>query len=195
MPTPRREWLTLLGASATMAIAGCSDDSDRGSDETEDENGGDGTTDTPVSEIVLSGEDIPDRFGLQDRTPRTENDVSDQALELGWKEGYRVEFASSNTYITHAVSRYPPENISGVWEIDYVDRATDTNMTVEELPEPDIGTQSKGYRLEAKDSDAVTSAIRTTRADIYQVVTLTASGGSDYEFTKEMARIGTANVR
>lgn len=192
----RRDWLTLLGASTTAAIAGCSGDDSQDGNESKDKEESDGTTDTPVSEIALSEDDLPNEFSLQDRTPRTESDVSDRALELGWKEGYNAVFVSSNAYLEHLVARYPPENISGVWEIDFEEEFTsELDATLAELPDPDIGSKSKAYRVEYNDRDAVGYIILTTRADIYQAIILVGERGADYEFAKEMARSANANVR
>lgn len=191
--------LLLLGI---VFIAGCTTG-------TQQNTSGAGQQNTPPtvatkepSEMVLQLSDMPvGNWSIAERTERTRNDVSPEALALGWQKGYYVRLYKTegtifeNTVVENSLSVYPIENISQVVSIPSNRTGTITNrgivysFIIEDLSNPNIGDDSKAYRWTLNDSSGDTLRhyeIEFVKFNVYQ--NLYMSGVvTDYELLKDLA--------
>jgi len=144
-----------------------------------------------VSNLVLPLESFPEGYKIVERTPRTQSDVSDFGLSVGWIEGYNIRYLKGDeenlldvSRIELSISRYPLENVSkgiekGAYEFE--------GYLAEELPNPQIGEGSFVTRYTDEVWGLRDYQIEFYKKDIF--VTLTNGGSStDYEFLKELAK-------
>lgn len=145
-----------------------------------------------VSELVLDLSDLPEDYKIIVKGPRTKSDIVESGLNLGWKEGYRITFAIREgtifdvTTISQAVSRYPIENISFVFDISYEEEG----YIVEELPNPNIGDESIALKLTEEDFDIGTYSIQFIKKDIY--ISFRTRG--NYELIEELAKKAESKI-
>ncbi|KKK71644.1 hypothetical protein LCGC14_2911860, partial [marine sediment metagenome] len=139
-----------------------------------------------VSELVLDLSDLPEDYKIIVKGPRTKSDISESGLNLGWKEGYRIAFATGEgtifdvTTISQAVSKYPIENISLVLDISYEEEG----YIIEELPNPYIGDKSIASKLTEEDFGIGIYSIQFTKKDIY----MSFETRGNYELLEELAK-------
>src|SRR3989344_5606070 len=146
------------------------------------------TFDKEVSELIFDLTELPEGFQIAERTPRLKSDVSEEGINLGWKEGYLIKYTKGEGIFDISVielytSRYPVENISKVIEpVQQIE-----GYLFEELPNPNIGETSIAIRYTDDEFGLRTYWIQFTKKDIY--VSLTMSGtATDYELIKELAK-------
>ncbi|MBI5391612.1 hypothetical protein HZB00_01280 [Candidatus Woesearchaeota archaeon] len=91
--------------------------------------------------MVLDATDLSAGYSIKEKSPRLKSDASNDALSLGWQEGYYIRFAHINTQqldssiIEQYISKYPTENITMSLDLP---KQSDENNTYEELPSPNI---------------------------------------------------------
>jgi len=152
------------------------------------------------SELVLQLSDFPSNYTIKERTERVKSDISEEGLDLGWKKGYYVRYVRIGdnlfdaTVIQQAISVHPLENISKVLTRP---RESTGNMTYEELSKPNIGDDSKAYRVTAKDEFGTEDRyyiIEFIKLDVYESFYI--SGTSiDYELLKDLAREAESKIK
>lgn len=152
------------------------------------------------SEFILNLSDLTEGYMIKERTPRLKSDVSKEALDLGWKEGYYVRYGRrgedifDTTSIDLFISIYPIETIQKVIELP---KESIENATVEELPNPNIGDKRRAFRITSKDesfNEERVYAIEFIKMDVY--VNLVMYGTStDYEFLKTLAKRIEAKIK
>ena len=148
-----------------------------------------------VSELVLDLSDLPEDYKIIVKGPRTKSDISESGLNLGWKEGYRIAFATGEgtifdfTTISQAVSKYPIENISLVLD-DLFLYYEEKGYVIEELPNPYIGDKSIASKLTEEDFGIGTYQIEFVKKDIY----MSFKTRGNYELLEELAKKAEAKI-
>ncbi len=143
-----------------------------------------------ISSIVFDLEKIPEDFEIDKRGPRTISDISDEAIEWGWEEGYEISYIKgdyfSGTRIIINISRYPLENISKTVG-DLMSKVTEGDEKVEQLPDPRIGEGREAVRVTDEILGFRGYFISFYKKDIY--VGLGVGGTvSDYELLRGIAK-------
>ncbi len=151
------------------------------------------------SDMALQLSDFPGNFTIKERTERVKSDVNKDAIDLGWKKGYYVRYArigesiSDVTVIEQLISVYPIENVSKIVNLP---RESDKNITYDELSKPNIGDNSRAFRITTKDEFGTEQKyyqIEFVRMDVY--VSLYMSGTTtDYELLKGLAKKAEAKI-
>jgi hypothetical protein len=142
-----------------------------------------------VSSIALDLEKIPEDFDIDKKEPQTISDVNDEAVELGWKEGYKISYIKEDAFsgaikINIFISRYPLENISQT-TADFLPIFRE-GVVVEKLPDPRIGEGGGAVRL-TDEILGLSYIVEFYKKDIH--VGLSAWGTeSDYELLIDIAR-------
>ncbi len=70
-----------------------------------------------ASDLALQLSDLPDGWEIKSRGERTKSDVSQEALELGWEEGYNIflrNIENPDIQIIQDISIYPLESMPKV---------------------------------------------------------------------------------
>ena len=147
-----------------------------------------------ISNLVFSLEELPEGYKIADRTPRTRSDIGEEPLGWGWSEGYYIKYLKGTeesifdiSRIEISNSRYPLENISKTLEgVDYGDYEVE-GYTIDALPIPNIGENSKATRFTDSEFGFREYRIEFYKKDIYVKI---VSGGAttDYEILKELAQ-------
>ncbi len=108
------------------------------------------------ADMALQLPDLPAGFTLQENRERTRSDVSQLALDQGWKKGYHVMFGRKNEstmqmeYLTQDIDVYPIENVNlalAEGNTEMVRRSEDAYL-VNPLSNPKIGDSSQAYTVE-----------------------------------------------
>lgn len=156
------------------------------------------TTKEP-SELALQLSDFPSNYTIKERTERVKSDIIEKGLNLGWKKGYYVRYARIGdilfdvTIVEQSISIYPLENIS---KILFVSHESTENRTYEELSKPNIGDDSKAYRVTVKDEFGTEDRyymIEFIKLDVYESFYI---GGTttDYELLKDLAKKAESKI-
>lgn len=150
------------------------------------------TTKTP-SELALEVSDLPEGYAIKERTPRLKSDVSKEAIDLRWEDGYYTRFARVGddifdvTVINHQISIYPIENIEKVLEFP---EESNGNITYEGLPLTDLGVKSKAYRVTATSEFGEEERyyqIEFIKKNVYESFYMSGTA-TDYELLKEIVK-------
>lgn len=151
------------------------------------------------SELVLQLSDFPSNYTLKERTERVKSDISKEGLDFGWKKGYYVRYARIGdslfdvTVIEQSVSVYPIENISKIFATPH---ESTENMTWEEFSKPNIGDDSKAYRITVKDEFGTEDRyymIEFIKLDVYESFYMSGTT-TDYELLKDLARKAESKI-
>jgi len=152
------------------------------------------------SELVLQISDFRSNYTIKERTERVKSDVRQDAIDLGWKKGYYVRYARIGdsildvTVIEQAISVYPIENISKVLTLP---RESNENITFDELSKPNIGGDSRAFRITTKDEFGTKTRyhqIEFTNMDIYESLYMSGTT-TDYEILKDLAKKAEAKIK
>lgn len=144
------------------------------------------------SELILDISEFNEDYVIQEKAPRLKSDISQDSIDLGWKEGYYVRFArlGNNLFdisvVKQRISVYPIENVSKILDIP---RESDAEITYEELPSPLIGDRSKAWRVTTKDefgNSQRSYEIEFIKMDIYEILIMSGTA-TDYEILKKLA--------
>jgi hypothetical protein len=163
------------------------------------------TTKEP-SEMLLELTDFPStgNWTLRNREERIKSDVDKEGLNLGWIKGNQATFTKIGgeqiwgipidvSKVDHAISIYPIENISKVLTIP---KQSTENMTINELSKPNIGDDSRAYRIDTKDESGTESrgyVIEFIKMDVYEALSLTGTV-TDYELLKDLAKKAESKI-
>lgn len=148
------------------------------------------------SMLALQLSDLPSNFTIKERTERIGSDVLQEARDLGWEEGYYVRFVKIGdnifdaTIVRHSISIYPSENISKIIDIPMV---SDSNRTYDELSKPNIGDNSRAFRITTEDDNRYYE-IEFVKMDVYENIQMSGTT-TDYELLKELAKKAEAKIK
>ncbi len=197
-----------------VSISGCTQNTQT-SDSSQQSSEGELIKSTPklatkeLSEMALQLEDLPENYTMRTRTERVKSEISQEGVSLGWKNGYYVhylwmgdktieilgsEVPIEYTGIEQAISIYPIENISKL----LVDPTESTeNVTYEEYSNPNIGDESRAYRVtfvDEYDTETTAYAIEFIKMDVYEYILMSGTI-TDYELLKEIAKTTEKKIK
>src|SRR3989344_1720752 len=136
-----------------------------------------------TSELALVLSDLPEGYTIKERTPRLKSDVSKEAIDLGWEDGYYIRFARIEQFI----SIYPINDVKKVLDLP---EQSNENVTYEELPSSDLGVESKAYRITYIDEFGTQERvyqIEFFKKNVYQEIDMSGTA-TDYELLKEIVK-------
>ena len=151
-------------------------------------------------ELALQLSDFSSNFTIKERTERLKSDVSQEGLDLGWKKGYYVRYARIGdslldaTVVEQSISIYPTENITKVIALPYLN--TDY-ITYEELSKPNIGDDSRAYRMTVKDEydyEERVYMIQFIKLDVYESFYMRGTT-TDFELLRDIAMKAESRIK
>jgi hypothetical protein len=161
------------------------------------------------SQMALTLSDVPAGFTLKEGTPLTSSDVSPTNIADGWIKGYEVEFQRTNNgastgvvdveFIAQVITVYPIDNVNQVMTQTGTNMLQESNatVTVEQLPDPQIGDSSQAFKITGKTSSGtpmISFFITFSKDDV--VETLAWAGTSaDYSTLNNLANIAEAKIK
>lgn len=158
------------------------------------------------AEMILLPSDIPVNFTLVEKDQRNVSELSDWALDHGWKKGYYAVYLKNDpssipgTVIEQYISVYPAENITLVvpdtvsgWK-NWTIEQNSVNVTLEELSLPTIGDSSAALRVSNKTDNSQMYVITFVKKDVFQDF-WTNGTATDYETAKQLAGIAAAKIK
>ena len=154
-------------------------------------------TKQPV-ELILSLSDLEGDYSIEEKTPRLVSDVSEEGINLGWKEGYYVRYARigddifDTTIIEQLISIYPIKNITKTLELP---REDIENFKFEEMPSPNIGENSRAFRITETDEwgEYRYYQVDFIKENVYENFYMSGTA-TDYEMLKELAQKAEAKI-
>jgi len=154
------------------------------------------------SEMALQLSDLPANFIIQNRVEKVRSDVNQEAINLGWKSGYLVTVSRTDlqalqgTVIDQTISIYPVGTLSKVLlgSKNVYQNLTSSGFVLDELSNPQIGDQSKAFRLVASSDGSKIYIIDFTKKDVYESLRMTGKT-TDYELLKDLAKIAAAKIK
>ncbi len=131
------------------------------------------------SEMTLQISDIPENFILEKSSESVPSDVSQWALDHGWKKGYYVIYNKTDdiipipdTTITQYIAKFPIDNISLIIPntVKNLKNQATENVSVDELSMPNVSDSSRMYRITTKGVNAKTYVILFVKKDVYEMI-------------------------
>ncbi|MCK9592934.1 MAG: hypothetical protein M0Q91_13095 [Methanoregula sp.] len=159
------------------------------------------------SEMALQLSDLPDNYSIKDRSELVGSDVIKEAVDLGWKKGYTVNFVRGNftrlegTSIEQGISVYPIENMYKVLSLQrnlaakyYANGTADDSVIIDDFSNPGIGDQSQAYRITLKSDNSKSYIIDFIKKDVFESLRMSGSI-TDYETLKDLAKTAAAKIK
>ncbi len=145
-----------------------------------------------LSELAITVLDLPSNFTIKERSERVKSDLGQEAIDLGWKKGYYIRYMKIGdnifdvTIIEQIISVYPLENISKTLTLP---RESGENITYDELSKPNIGENSRAFRITIKENSEEKRfyKIEFSKMDVYEAILMSGTT-TDYELLKELAK-------
>ena len=161
------------------------------------------------SEMTLQISDIPENFILEKSSESVPSDVSQWALDHGWKKGYYVIYNKTDdiipipdTTITQYIAKFPIDNISLIIPntVKNLKNQATENVSVDELSMPNVSDSSRMYRITTKGVNAKTYVILFVKKDVYEIIQVYESifeknKMKDYETLKQLANVAAAKIK
>jgi len=152
-----------------------------------------------LSELALTLLDLPSNFTIKERAERVKADIGQDALDYGWKKGYYVRYmkVSDNIFdviiIEQIISIYPFENISKTLTVP---RVSGENITYDQLSKPNIGENSRAFRITIKENNEEKRLykIEFFKMDVYEALLISGTT-TDYELLQELAKKAENRIR
>jgi len=159
-----------------------------------------------LSNLVLQPQEIPGNFTLVTERERTASELSEWALDHGWKKGYSVVYrkndpnSPSGTIILQNISVYAGENatlavsdtIDG--QVDWITKENDANLSVEKISIPAIGDASGSLKYSDKSDNSGMYVIAFAKKGVFQDIE-TNGTAADYETARQFAEIAAAKIK
>lgn len=151
------------------------------------------------SELILDISDFTGNYSIKERSPRLKSDLDQDAITLGWKDGYYTQFIriGNNLFdisgVQQWVSIYPIENISKALDLP---KESNENSTYEELPSPAIGDKSKAWRITEKTESGTNRyyEIQFIKMNVMETFDMRGTA-TDYEALKALAVKAEAKIK
>ena len=152
-----------------------------------------------LSELAIQVSDLPSNFTIKERSERVRSDLGQEAIDLGWKKGYYARYVKIGdnifdvTIIEQIISVYPLENISKTLTLP---RESGENITYDELSKPNIGENSRAFRITIKENSEEKRfyKIEFSKMDVYEAILMSGTT-TDYELLKELAKKAEIKIR
>ncbi|AKB85876.1 hypothetical protein [Methanococcoides methylutens] len=153
-------------------------------------------TTTEITDMALQSSDFLQNYTLKEKAVKTENDVSEQTIEKGWKEGYytihynMLNNATNITVIEQHISIFEPGKADDFVRIDLV---SNEFATYRELSDPGIGDLSRAYEVSPANEDDVYYILKFSKMNVYEIMYLKGTD-KDYISFKEIADIAESKI-
>ena len=152
-----------------------------------------------LSELAIIQLDLPINFTIKERAERVRADIGQDALDYGWKKGYYVRYMKigDNIFdviiIEQIISVYPIENISKTLTVP---RLSGENITYDQLSKPNIGEDSRAFRITIKEDNQEKRLykIEFFKMDVYEALLISGTA-TDYELLQELAKKAEVKIR
>jgi uncharacterized protein YkuJ len=152
-----------------------------------------------LSELAITQLDLPSNFTLKERAERVIADISPDALDYGWKKGYYVRYMKIGdnifdvTIIEQIISIYPFDNISKTLTVP---RLSGENITYDTLSKPNIGENSRAFRITIKENNEEKRLykIEFFKMDVYEALLISGTT-TDYELLQDLAKKAENKIR
>ena len=153
------------------------------------------------SQMIVEPAEVPANFTLVEKYERNVSDMNDWALNTGWKKGYGVYYETTGQDaqgLQQVISIYPAENITLIvpqtvrgiknWSVE------DSNVTVEELPIPDVGDFSRALQISEKNDPINVYMIAFVKYDVYEELYVNGTA-KDYDTLIQIAETAAAKIK
>ena len=165
-------------------------------------------TESPIStvspsEMALQKSDLPEGYFLRDRSVIPYEEEPKINRDLGWRQGYRVEFYRMNlgvddlTGITQTIGIYPLDNMNKLYSVER-EALLQEESPIEkyEIPFPVIGDKSIAVRMTNPEDPykVVTYTVLFENRNVFEKITMTGST-TDYEILKDIAKKASTQIR
>ncbi len=161
------------------------------------------------SEMTLQLSDIPGNFLLEKSFQSVPSDVSQWALDHGWKKGYYVIYNKTDdivpipdTTITQYIAKFPIENISLIIPntVKNLKNQTTESVSVDELSITNVSDSSRIFRITTKGVNAKTYVILFVKKDVYEMIQVYESifeknKMQDNETLKQLVNVAAAKIK
>jgi hypothetical protein len=153
--------------------------------------------------MALTLSDVPAGFTIKEGSEKTSSDMSPEALTLGWKKGYYVQFMRINNAqdaesIEQTLSVFPIDNVNMLLTESDAKYMATSNATfpVERLSDPKIGDSSKAYRTKVTISGFPMTGftILFVKKDVFESLD-TIGTSADYATLKNLANVSASKIR
>jgi len=158
------------------------------------------------SEMIVQPSEIPGNFTLVTERERTASELSEWALDHGWKKGYSVVYrkndpnSPSGTIILQNISIYAGENatlavsdtIDGL--ADWITIENNATMSVEKISIPAIGDASGSLKYSDKSDNSSMYVIAFAKKGVFLDIE-TNGTAADYETARQFAEIAAAKIK
>jgi hypothetical protein len=162
------------------------------------------TATVPPSDMALQLSDMNSGYIIKDRSVMISPEVAQLTHDLGWRQGYFVQFYRLNkdmddqTFVRQSINIFPLENMNKVFTIEKEDMKSQSNgsSTFHEIPFPTIGDMSIAFRgSDTNDPyDFVVYTVLFTKKNVYEKITMTGTT-TDYETLKDIAQKAAEKIR
>lgn len=153
-------------------------------------------TTVEIAEMALQTSDLPQNYTLKEKAIKTHDDVSEQTIEKGWKEGYYTihynlwNNATNITVIEQHISIFEPGKADDFVKIDLV---SNEFATYRELTDPGIGDVSRAFEVSPANEDDVYYILKFSKMNVYEIMYLKGTD-KDYNSLKRIAEIAEAKI-
>ena len=162
------------------------------------------TATVPPSDMALQLSDMNSDYIIKDRSVMITPEVTQLTRDLGWRQGYFVQFYRLNkdkddqTFVRQSVNIFPLENMDKIFSIEKEDmksRSTGSGAFYE-IPFPVIGDLSIAFRgsYENDPNEFVVYSVLFTKKNVYEKITMTGTT-TDYETLKDIAQRAAEKIR
>ena len=166
------------------------------------------TPESPVvllspANMALQPSDLPGDYFLKDRSVIAPDEMPALNRDLGWRQGYRVEYYRMNldrgdiTGVTQTIDLYPLENMNKLFSVEKdALLAPDPVTDQPEIPFPVIGDRSIAVRKTRSDDpyQMVTYTAIFTDKNVFEKITM-AGTTTDYEVFRNITRAAAGKIR
>ncbi|MFA5346698.1 MAG: hypothetical protein WC294_01050 [Methanoregula sp.] len=162
------------------------------------------TATVPPSDMALQLSDMNSDYIIKDRSVMISPEVTQLTRDLGWRQGYFVQFyrldkdKDDQTFVRQSVNIFPLDNMEKVFSTEKEDMKsrTDGSAAFYEIPFPTIGERNIAFRGSyANDpNDFVVYSVLFTKKNVYEKITMTGST-TDYETLKVIAQKAAEKIR
>jgi len=162
------------------------------------------TVTVPPSDMALQLSDMNSDYIIKDRSVMISPEVTQLTRDLGWRQGYFVQFYRLNkdkddqTFVRQSVNIFPLENMNKVFTIEKEDMKSRSNGSgaFYEIPFPTIGDMSIAFRGSDDNDpyDFVVYSVLFTKKNVYEKITMTGTT-TDYETIKDIAQRAAEKIR
>jgi hypothetical protein len=162
------------------------------------------TATVPPSDMALQLSDMNSDYIIKDRSVMISPEVTQLTRDLGWRQGYFVQFyrldkdKDDQTFVRQSVNIFPPDNMEKVFSTEKEDMKSRSNGSAAfyEIPFPTIGERSIAFRgaYINDPNNFVVYSVLFTKKNVYEKITMTGTT-TDYETLKEIAQKAVEKIR